>query len=148
MPTLGLHLTTFPANPSDLTSYIRDIGAALDAGAPWSALGLTDHFRQRAPDGADAPMLEPYALLANIAGCTSRIQLGVLATSVLYRSPTLLAKTVTSLDALSLGRAVLGIGAGHPRTEGEAREYGFEFPSVPERMGLLDDALRTIRAMT
>src|SRR5207253_2727376 len=78
---------------------------------------------------------------------TNRLRLGILATSVLYRQPTLLAKMITTLDALSDGRAILGIGAGHPRTESEHQEYGYDFPSVAERMAVLEDALVLIRSM-
>src|SRR5436305_6752712 len=54
---------------------------------------------------------------------------------------------VTTLDVISGGRAVLGIGAGHPRTEGEQRSYGIDFPPVGERMDRLDEALQVIRAL-
>jgi alkanesulfonate monooxygenase SsuD/methylene tetrahydromethanopterin reductase-like flavin-dependent oxidoreductase (luciferase family) len=92
-------------------------------------------------------MLEPYTLLAAVAGRTRTLQLGVLATSVTYRSPALVAKMVTTLDVISQGRAILGIGAGHPRTEGEQRSYGIEFPPITERMDRLAEALQVIRAL-
>jgi alkanesulfonate monooxygenase SsuD/methylene tetrahydromethanopterin reductase-like flavin-dependent oxidoreductase (luciferase family) len=92
-------------------------------------------------------MPESYSVLSNVAARTSTIELGVLATSVLYRQPTMLAKIVTTLDVLSGGRAILGIGAGHPRTEHEHRAYGYDFPNVATRMTRLEDALLTLRAM-
>jgi alkanesulfonate monooxygenase SsuD/methylene tetrahydromethanopterin reductase-like flavin-dependent oxidoreductase (luciferase family) len=92
-------------------------------------------------------MLEPYTLLGAVAGRTEALRLGVLATSVTYRSPALLAKMVTTLDVISHGRAVLGIGAGHPRTQGEQRSYGIDFPPIGQRMDRLAEALQVIRAL-
>jgi len=67
---------------------------------------------------------------------------------VVYRNPALLAKMITTLDVLSGGRAILGIGAGHPRTEAEAESYGYQFPPIAARMEMLDHALEVIRSMT
>jgi alkanesulfonate monooxygenase SsuD/methylene tetrahydromethanopterin reductase-like flavin-dependent oxidoreductase (luciferase family) len=93
-------------------------------------------------------MPESHLALASIAATTARLNLGLLATSVLYRNPALLAKMITTLDVLSGGRAILGIGAGHPRTQAEAESYGYQFPPISARMDMLDHALEIIRSMT
>lgn len=107
---------------------------------------VMDHFYQLPGLGApDDPMLESYTALAGLAASTERIQLSALVTGNTYRNPALLAKTVTTLDLVSGGRAVLGIGAGW--YELEHRSYGFEFGTFTERFERLDEALRIIRPM-
>ncbi len=70
-----------------------------------------DHFFQLPPlGGPDQPMLEAYTLLGALAARTQRVQLGTLVTGVTYRNPGILAKIVTTLDVISRGRAILGIG--------------------------------------
>src|SRR5262249_26969760 len=91
------------------------------------------------------PMLEAYSTLAALAAQTSRVRLGTLVTGVTYRHPALLAKMVTTLDVISRGRAVLGIGAAW--NAGEHAGYGIPFPSVRERMDRLDEALGIARLM-
>jgi alkanesulfonate monooxygenase SsuD/methylene tetrahydromethanopterin reductase-like flavin-dependent oxidoreductase (luciferase family) len=150
MTTFGLHLTDFSEprfGGGRLLDEVIATAAELDRQSAFTTLWLTDHVCNLGPAGPDAPMPEAYSLLNAVAARTSRLQLGVLATSVLYRQPQLLAKTVATLDALSGGRAILGIGAGHPRTEAKVRAYGYDFPSVARRMQLLDEALGVIRPM-
>jgi F420-dependent oxidoreductase-like protein len=91
------------------------------------------------------PMLEAWSTLAALARETSTVRLGTLVTGVTYRNPALLAKQVTTLDVLSGGRAILGLGAAW--NEEEHVGYGFEFPPVRERMDRLDEALTIIHAM-
>ncbi len=90
-------------------------------------------------------MLEAYAALAGIAARTTRVRLGALVTGVTYRNPALLAKIVTTLDEISGGRAILGIGAAW--NESEHRGYGFDFPRIGERMDRMDEALTICRLM-
>ena len=90
-------------------------------------------------------MLEGWLTLAAIARETSRVRLGTLVTGVTYRNPALLAKQVTTLDTISGGRAILGIGAAWNDVEHEG--YGFDFPSVGERMDRLEEALAIITSM-
>ena len=103
---------------------------------------VMDHFYQLPGIGApDEPMLEAYTALGALATATERIQLSTLVTGNTYRQPTLLAKAVTTLDVVSGGRAVLGIGAGW--FELEHRQLGFEFgtlhrPVRPARRGAAD----------
>ena len=91
------------------------------------------------------PMLEAYTLLGGIAARTRRASLGTMVTGVTYRNPALLAKEVTTLDVVSGGRAILGIGAAW--NEDEHAGYGFDFPPVRERMDRLEEALQICRAM-
>src|SRR5690348_7330188 len=90
-------------------------------------------------------MLEAYATLAGIAAKTSRVKLGTLVTGVTYRNPALLAKQVTTLDVISKGRAVLGIGAAW--NEDEHVGYGIEFPPIARRMDRLDEAVQIAKLM-
>ncbi len=107
---------------------------------------VMDHFYQLPGIGTpDSPMLECYTTLGALATATSTIQLSALVTGNTYRNPAILAKTVTTLDVVSGGRAVLGIGAGW--FEKEHHEYGFEFGSFAQRFERLEEALQIIGPM-
>ncbi len=149
MTTFGLHLTSYPQpdGSGTLAAYTRDVAAAAEDSGVFSALWLTDHLHSLGPGGPAAPVPESHLVLATIAATTTKLDLGMLATSVVYRNPALLAKMITTLDVLSGGRAILGIGAGHPRTQAEAESYGYPFPPVGTRMDMLDRALGVIRSM-
>jgi F420-dependent oxidoreductase-like protein len=90
-------------------------------------------------------MLEGYSALAFIAGRTSTLRLRTLVTGVTYRHPGLLAKTVTTLDVVSAGRAELGIGAAW--YEREHRGLGVPFPPVAERFEMLEETLQVCLQM-
>jgi F420-dependent oxidoreductase-like protein len=147
-PLFGFHMPdlTFPGSPPE-SRFERIVEFALAAeAAGFDLLTVMDHFYQiRGVGPEDAPMLEAYTTLAGIAARTSRIRLGTMVTGVTYRNPALLAKTVTTLDIVSGGRAVLGLGAAW--NESEHRGYGFEFPPIGERMDRLDEALTICRLM-
>ncbi len=105
------------------------------------SLWVMDHFFQTPPVGpAEEPMLEGYSALSYVAGITERINLGTLVTGVTYRHPGILAKTVTTLDVLSGGRAWLGIGAGWYEREHEG--LGVPFPPVSERFEMLEETIQ------
>jgi F420-dependent oxidoreductase-like protein len=107
---------------------------------------VMDHFHQIAPAGRpDEPMLEAYTTLGGLAARTDRIQLYTLVSGVIYRNPAHLAKSVTTLDVISGGRAMLGIGAAW--NDEESRAYGFTFPPIGERMDRLEEAVQICRAM-
>ncbi|MGV1008002.1 MAG: LLM class F420-dependent oxidoreductase [Dermatophilaceae bacterium] len=107
---------------------------------------VMDHFYQLPGIGpADHAMLECYTTLAALASATSTIQVSALVTGNTYRNPALLAKTVTTLDLVSGGRAILGIGAGW--FEKEHDEYGFEFGTFTQRFQRLEEALQIIAPM-
>ena len=105
-----------------------------------------DHFYQIRGIGPETdPMLEAYSTLAAIAARTKTVRLGTLVTGVTYRNPAILAKTVTTLDVISGGRAILGLGAAW--NEDEHAGYGVDFPPIGERMDRLDEALTIAKAM-
>lgn len=105
-----------------------------------------DHLRQIPQVGeTDEPFSDAYTALPAVAAATDEIEVGVLATSVHYRNPAPLAKTLTTLDHVSGGRAVLGIGAGWYGAEYDA--YGYEFPAPRKRISQLEDAIRLIEAV-
>ena len=148
MATFGLHLTSYPVpDRGSIAGYARDVAAATEGSGVFSALWLTDHVQNLGPGGPTAPMPESHLVLAAATASTSEIDLGLLATSAVYRNPALLAKMITTLDVLSGGRAILGIGAGHPRAQAEAESYGYSFPPLRARMEMLDHALGVIRSM-
>ena len=107
---------------------------------------VMDHFFQLPPlGGPDQPMLEAYTLLGALAARTERVQLGTLVTGVTYRNPGLLAKIITTLDIISKGRAILGIGGAWYDVEHEA--LGFEYPGDKVRLDRLEEAVQICRAM-
>lgn len=114
--------------------------------AGFDAVFVMDHFYQLPGIGEpDEPMLEAYTALAGIAAATETIQLSALVTGNTYRNPSMLAKTVSTLDVVSAGRAVLGIGAGW--FELEHHQLGFEFGTFTDRFERLDEALQIIAPM-
>ena len=107
---------------------------------------VMDHFYQLPGIGTpDQPMMEAYSTLAALAVSTGTIQLSTLVTGNTYRNPSLLAKTVSTLDVISHGRAVLGLGAGWFELEHE--QLGFDFDTFTERFEKLEEALRIIHPM-
>lgn len=134
-----------PGRPERLFDAIAAIAAAVDdAGA--DLLAVPDHVMQMGIGGGpDMPMLEAYTLLGALAARTSRVRLAAFVTPASLRHPPLLAKMVTTLDVVSGGRAVLGIGAGVNAPEHEA--YGLEFPDVRTRTRRLGETLEVCAAM-
>jgi F420-dependent oxidoreductase-like protein len=107
---------------------------------------VMDHFYQLPGIGTpDQPMLECYTTLGALATATSTIKLSALVTGNTYRNPPMLAKTVTTLDVVSGGRAILGIGAGW--FEKEHNDYGYEFGTFTQRFERLEEALQIIGPM-
>jgi F420-dependent oxidoreductase-like protein len=148
MTTFGLQLPnfSFPGVADDgLFEHVAGLaGAAEESG--FESVWVMDHFWQLPPlGGPDQPILEAYTLLGGLAARTERVKLGTLVTGVTYRNPALLAKMVTTLDIVSGGRAVLGIGAAWYEEEHAA--LGFDFPPVSERMHRLEQAVQICRAM-
>src|SRR5256885_1756878 len=139
---LDLHVMRFDwaGGPSGIGPGIADLAQRAEAMGV-RTLSFMDHFFQMdwaAP--AEDPMLEGYTALGFVAGRTERLRLRLLVTGVTYRHPGLLAKTVTTLDVVSSGRAELGIGAAW--YEREHRGLGVHFPSTAERFERLEEAIQ------
>jgi F420-dependent oxidoreductase-like protein len=147
VPRFGLQLPnfTFGGATDEIFPRVAELAAAgEDAG--FASVWVMDHLYQLpALGGADQPMLEAYTLLGALAARTTRAELGTLVTGVTYRNPALVAKIVTTLDVISGGRAVLGIGAAWH--DEEHAGLGFEFPADRERLDRLEEAVQICRAM-
>src|SRR5262245_27910977 len=104
-----------------------------------------DHFLAAGGTSVDGTYLEAWTLLAGLAARTPRVQLGVLVSGNTYRNPALVAKQAVTIDQISGGRLVLGLGAGwHER---EHRAYGFHFPPPGERVGRFEEAVQIITSL-
>jgi F420-dependent oxidoreductase-like protein len=146
MTKFGVQLPNFSGfDSADLFEHVAGLATATeDAG--FDSLWVMDHFFQLPPlGGPDQPMLESYTLLGALAARTSRIQLGTLVTGVTYRNPAILAKIVTTLDVISRGRAILGIGGAWYDVEHQA--LGVDFPRAGVRLDMLEEAVQVCRAM-
>ncbi len=139
---LGLQLNSFDWNggPERFGSNLMDIARTAEA-VGFDRIGVADHVWQHPiMGGPEANEPECYATLAFLAAHTGRVGLGAMVSGVHFRYPGVLAKTVTTLDVLSGGRAALGIGAGH--YEEEARGLGIPFPALKERFEMLEETLQ------
>ncbi len=155
---VGISISNFswPVPVSGIGPMVSRIArTADDAGV--DSLWVMDHFFQIRLTGLppESPMPEAYATLAFLAGQTRQIRLGTLVTSVAYRHPGVLIKTVTALDVFSGGRAIFGVGAGAPwniapagpGTAFEAEGLGIPFPSLAERFERLEEVLQIAHQM-
>ena len=146
--TLDLHLPNFnypDTAPEQLFARLVEIARTAEESG-FSSITVMDHLHQIRGVGPRTNwMLEGNTILGALAACTSRVSLGLLVGGVTYRNPALLAKLTTTLDVISRGRAVLGLGAAW--NEEEHAAYGIPFPPLRERFERLEDALRIARAM-
>jgi F420-dependent oxidoreductase-like protein len=146
--TLSLHLPNFnypDVGPDRLFEKLVEIASAAEASG-FSGVTVMDHLHQIPGVGPRTNfMLEGNTVLGGIAARTSKLNLGLLVGGVMYRNPALLAKITTTLDVVSGGRAIMGLGAAWFEEEHDA--YGFDFPPLGERFEHLEDALRIARAM-
>ena len=143
---LVLHLADFgwPVEPAALAGVLTDAATMADEAGLDIAVG--DHlWSHPIMGGPETACLEAWSTLAFLAAHTSRSRLLTVVTGAHFRHPAVLAKTVTTLDVLSGGRAWLGIGAGHYREECEG--LGIPFPDTATRFELLEDALEVCLRM-
>ncbi|MEV6301546.1 LLM class F420-dependent oxidoreductase [Actinoplanes sp. NPDC051861] len=144
---IGLHISNFtwPQGAPQLGPTLGAIATAADE-AGFDRISVMDHVWQIGVNGPpELDMLEAYTALGFLAAHTRRARLLTLVTGVTYRDPGLLAKAVTTLDVLSGGRAILGIGAAWNAEESAG--LGLLFPPTAERFERLEEALRICRQM-
>ena len=144
---LGLQIPNFSYGTPVAELFPTVLSQAREAeAAGFDAVFVMDHFYQLPMLGSpDQPMLEAYTALGALATATERVLLGTLVTGNTYRNPALLAKIITTLDVISQGRAVLGVGTGW--FELEHTQLGFEFGTFTERFAKLDEALQILLPM-
>jgi F420-dependent oxidoreductase-like protein len=145
--TFGLQVPrfTWPGGPPELAARLGDIAEAAER-AGFSSLWVMDHVVQIPFAGRHwEDMLDSYTTLGWLAARTTRVRLGAMVTGVTYRNIAHLAKIVATLDVLSGGRAVCGLGAAW--FEREHRAYGWRFPPLAERYAMLEDALELLPVM-
>lgn len=143
----GLHIPdyTWSGGPPALPGRLTQI-AQLAEEAGFDRVSVMDHLWQIEQIGPpEREMLEAYTTLGFLAARTQRVKLLTVVTAVVYREPGLLAKAVSTLDVLSGGRAMLGIGAAW--FEAEARGLGLPFPPLAERFERLEEALQICHQM-
>jgi F420-dependent oxidoreductase-like protein len=140
----GLQLPrfTWPGGPEELALRLRAIATVAEE-TGFDSLWVMDHFRQIPGMGqAWEDMLDSWTTLGYLAACTERMRLGPLVSGITYRNVAHLGKIAATLDVLSGGRAVCGLGLAWFQQEHLA--YGWEFPSRSERYALLEDALQLL----
>ncbi len=144
---LGLQIPNFSYGTGVAELYPTVVAQAQEAeAAGFDSVFVMDHFYQLPMLGSpDEPMLEAYTALGGLSTATERVQLGTLVTGNTYRNPTLLAKAITTLDVMSQGRAILGIGTGWFELEHD--QLGFEFGTFTDRFNKLYEALEIILPM-
>jgi F420-dependent oxidoreductase-like protein len=151
---LGISMGGFPigTEPARMGPLLARLARRADEAA-FDSLWTMDHLFQIPITGQppEAPLLEAYAVLAFLAAQTERIRLGTMVTCVAYRHPGVLIKAVTSIDVLSGGRVIFGVGAGAPFNElppgrsprdFEAYGLGIPFPPLAERFERLEEVVR------
>ena len=139
---IGLQINdfTWSGGAKEIGPTLEKIARSADQ-AGFDLIGVMDHFFQIGSLGPpEREMLEAYTTLGYLAANTSRARLLTIVTGAVYRYPGVIAKIVTTLDVLSGGRGMLGIGAGW--NEYEAKSLGIPFPPVAERFDWLEDTLR------
>ena len=139
---VGVHYANFghPGWETQLVERLAETARIADQGGAALVTAMDHWFQMEEMGGPAAPMLEGYTTLGYLAAVTERVRLGLLVTGATYRHPGLLAKTVTTLDRLSGGRAVLGLGAAW--YEREHRGLGVPFPPMKERFERLEETLQ------
>ncbi len=134
---------SFWPNPSQtFTDVLELCRHAEDTG--WDGIWYADHFMPNAED-TSAPWPEAWTTLSALGALTKQVRLGTLVTGNTYRHPAVLAKMAATLDHITSGRVVLGLGSGWQ--ENEHRQYGLEFYTVAERLARLDEACQVIKAL-
>ncbi|MFW9784243.1 MAG: TIGR03560 family F420-dependent LLM class oxidoreductase, partial [Candidatus Heimdallarchaeota archaeon] len=138
----GAQMVNYSTTWEDTLATIKVIEAG-----NWHSLWFSDHFLTPVPGAGleDRPALESWSMITATAAVTERLKLGVLVTGNTYRNPALLAKMSATVDQISNGRLILGIGAAWFKQEHDA--FGWNFPDVRERCDRLEEAVELIRLL-
>jgi F420-dependent oxidoreductase-like protein len=139
----GWRLDLAGISPADHWNVMLDVAGAAEAGN-FESVWVYDHFHT-VPEPTQEATHEAWTLMAALAASTSRVRLGQMCTCMAYRNPAYLAKVAATVDAISGGRAEMGIGAGW--YEHEWRAYGYGFPSAGERLAMLDEGVQIMRSL-
>jgi len=139
---VGIHMINFtlPGGPGALRDHVAGTAEAAEEAGCTLFTFMDHYFQMEAFTRSEDPMLEGYTALGFVAGRTETMELGLLVTGVTYRYPGLLAKIVTTLDVLSGGRAMLGLGAAW--YEREHLGLGVPYPPIAERFERLEETLQ------
>ncbi|HZX06941.1 LLM class flavin-dependent oxidoreductase [Kribbella sp.] len=138
----GLQVSRYPGGREGLGAWVREVAERAEQ-LGFDAVYVMDHFRQIPQVGrAWEDFLESWTTLGYLAACTTRVRLGTLVSGITYRNVAHLGKIAATLDVLSGGRAVCGVGLAW--FEAEHKAYGWPFPSVNDRYALLEDALQLL----
>lgn len=134
---------SFWPNPSQPFSEVLALARHVES-TGWDGLWYADHFMPNAAD-TTAPWPEAWTTLSAIGAMVPRLRIGTLVTGNTYRHPAVLAKMAATLDHITAGRVVLGLGSGWQ--ENEHQQYGLPFYPVAERLQRLDEACGVIKAL-
>jgi F420-dependent oxidoreductase-like protein len=143
MPTMPLRLSIWPNAAQPWEGVLATARHAEDTG--WDGVWVADHFMPSIGDDG-GPTNEVWAFLAGLATATERVRIGPLVCGNTYRHPAVLAKQAASVDVMSGGRLVLGLGAGWQENEHAA--YGIGLPPVKERLDRLEEACEVVKLLT
>ena len=137
---------TFPTRPEDnVFEVAREITTRAET-LGFDSVWLMDHLFQIPVVAPETdPILECWTGLAGLAACTQRVRLGTMVAAAGFRPPSLLAKMTSTIDVISGGRLIVGLGAGW--CDWEHNAYGLPFPSLGERMERLEETIQILQAM-
>ncbi|MDH5225315.1 MAG: LLM class flavin-dependent oxidoreductase [Actinomycetota bacterium] len=138
-----------------LPVFTDDAATSLTVATRARALGVDgvfapDHLFPPAfypPSGSDRPALEAFSLLSAVAALEPGLHVGTLVTRITLRAPGMLAKQAAALDAMTDGRAILGIGTGDKASADEHRRFGFPFPPAADRVAALEETVEALHAL-
>jgi F420-dependent oxidoreductase-like protein len=138
-----MRFSVWPTPTRPWSEYLAVAQAAEAAG--FDGVWCSDHFMAVNPAELDNPVLECWSILAAVAAAVPRVRLGAIVTGNTYRHPAVLANMASTVDHISGGRLVLGLGAGWQENEHAA--YGIHFGTVGERLRRLDEACQVITGL-
>ena len=143
----GWRIPSFPVDGADVSTFIDQIACFIrEVEGNLDSAWISDHFHPWAKfQSVDTDVLEGWTTLSYLSGIYKKLKFGNIVLCNSYRNPALLAKMAATLQALTRGRLILGIGAGWK--EDEYLAYGYEFPSAKIRIKQLEEAVQIIRKL-